>query len=93
MASVGRELLDVPFPDMVLKLALGIAEAQRLALIEMMLSHGAASALERLDAERATLAARQAVVQALLAERQNALLLYRVLGGGSLVPLPAPSPR
>lgn len=29
MASVGRELLDVPFPDMVLKLALGIAEAQR----------------------------------------------------------------
>ena len=69
------------------------AEAQRLALTEMLLSHGAASALERLDAERATLAARQAVVQALLAERQNALLLYRVLGGGALAPLPAPSPR
>jgi len=29
MASVGQELLDVPLPDMVLKLALGIAEAQR----------------------------------------------------------------
>ena len=29
MASVGQELLDVPFPEMVLKLALGIAEAQR----------------------------------------------------------------
>jgi hypothetical protein len=29
MASVGQELLDVPFPDMVLKLALGIAEAQK----------------------------------------------------------------
>lgn len=27
--SVGQELLDVPFPDMVLKLALGIAEAQK----------------------------------------------------------------
>ena len=29
MASVGPELLDVPLPDMVTKLALGIAEAQR----------------------------------------------------------------
>lgn len=29
MASVGQELLDVPLPDMVTKLALGIAEAQR----------------------------------------------------------------
>ena len=29
MASVGQELLDVPLPEMVLKLALGIAEAQR----------------------------------------------------------------
>jgi len=29
MASVGRELLDVPFPEMVTKLGLGIAEAQR----------------------------------------------------------------
>jgi hypothetical protein len=27
--SVGQELLDVPFPEMVLKLALGIADAQR----------------------------------------------------------------
>ena len=29
MASVGQELLAVPFPEMVLKLALGIAEGQR----------------------------------------------------------------
>ena len=29
MASVGQELLNVPFPEMVLKLALGIAEAQK----------------------------------------------------------------
>src|SRR3954462_14813031 len=29
MPSVGQELLDVPLPDMVTKLALGIADAQR----------------------------------------------------------------
>lgn len=29
MASVGQELLDVPLPEMVLKLSLGIAEAQK----------------------------------------------------------------
>jgi hypothetical protein len=29
MPSVGQELLDVPLPEMVMKLALGIAEAQR----------------------------------------------------------------
>lgn len=29
MATVGQELLDVPLPDMVVKLALGIAEAQK----------------------------------------------------------------
>ncbi len=29
MASVGQELLDVPLPEMVMKLGLGIAEAQR----------------------------------------------------------------
>ena len=29
MASVGQELLAVPLPEMVLKLALGIAEAQK----------------------------------------------------------------
>lgn len=29
MASVGQELLDVPLPEMVLKLGLGVAEAQR----------------------------------------------------------------
>ena len=62
------------------------AETRRLALAELLLKNGAASALERLDAERALLAARQAVVQLQLAERQNALLLYRVLGGGGLVP-------
>ena len=58
------------------------AETRRLALVERLLSAGAASLLDRLDAERSALAARQAVVQLELARRQNALLLYRVLGGG-----------
>jgi NodT family efflux transporter outer membrane factor (OMF) lipoprotein len=62
------------------------AETRRLALADLLLKNGAASALDRLDAERALLAARQAVVQLQLAERQNALLLYRVLGGGALAP-------
>ena len=59
------------------------AESRRLALAERLLAAGAASLLDRLDAERAALAARQAVIQLELAQRQNALLLYRVLGGGS----------
>jgi multidrug efflux system outer membrane protein len=58
------------------------ADAQRLALVEQLVARGVASALERLDAERAQLASRQAVLQLELAVRQNAVLLYRVLGGG-----------
>ena len=51
-----------------------------------------ANALERLDAERATLAARQAVVQLQLARLQNAVQLYRVLGGGTPAPLASAAP-
>ncbi|MEP7282079.1 MAG: efflux transporter outer membrane subunit [Rubrivivax sp.] len=58
------------------------AEARRLAVVEQVYAAGAASALDRLDAERSQAAARVAVVQLQLAQRQNALLLYRVLGGG-----------
>jgi NodT family efflux transporter outer membrane factor (OMF) lipoprotein len=61
------------------------AEARRLALAERLLAAGAASLLDRLDAERSALAARQAVIQLELAQRQNAVLLYRVLGGGRAV--------
>lgn len=60
------------------------ADARRLALVEQVVARGAASALERLDAERAALASRQAVLLLELAVRQNAVLLYRVLGGGSV---------
>ncbi len=61
------------------------AEERRLALAELLFQGGAASALDRLDAERAVLAARQAVVQLQAARLQNAVLLYRVLGGGAEV--------
>ncbi len=59
------------------------AEAQRLSLAERLLAGGVASQLDRLDAERALLVARQAVVQLKLAERLNAVLMYRVLGGAA----------
>jgi NodT family efflux transporter outer membrane factor (OMF) lipoprotein len=59
------------------------AETRRLALAELLLQGGAASLLDRLDAERSALTAQQAVVQLQLAKAQNAVLLYRVLGGGA----------
>ncbi len=59
------------------------AESRRLELVERLFAGGAASALDRLDAERSALAARQAVVQLELAQAQNAVQLYRVLGGGT----------
>ncbi len=62
------------------------AEARRLELVERLLAGGAASALDRLDAERSALAAQQAVVQLQLAQAQNAVQLYRVLGGGTAEP-------
>jgi len=68
------------------------AESRRLALVQRLLDAGAASALERLDAERSQLSSQLAVLQLELARRQNALLLYRVLGGGSALAEPMPDP-
>lgn len=59
------------------------AEDRRAELAGQLLRGGAASQLDLLDAQRAGLAARQAVVQLELARLQNAVLLYRVLGGGA----------
>lgn len=59
------------------------AEGRRAELAERLFQGGAASALDRLDAERSALAARQAVVQVQLARLQNAVALYRALGGGA----------
>ena len=59
------------------------AEERRAAVASRLLLGGSASQLDVLDAERARLAARQAVVQVQLARLQNDVLLYRVLGGGA----------
>lgn len=48
MPSVGQELLDVPLPDMVTKLALGVAEAQR-ALDENSVETAQALATTEID--------------------------------------------
>ena len=63
------------------------AEARRLELTELLFRGGAASALDRLDAERSALATRQAVVQLQLAQAQNAVQLYSALGGGAGAPV------
>lgn len=67
------------------------AEDRRAELAGQLLRGGAASQLDLLDAERARLAARQAVVQLELARLQNAVLLYRVLGGGAGEPHAQPA--
>lgn len=59
------------------------AETRRAELARLLFEGGAASALERLDAERAALAAQQALVQVQLAQLQNQVLLLQALGGGS----------
>lgn len=50
-------------------------------LTELRYQRGAASALERLDAQRNLLAAEQAVVQTRLAEQVNRVTLWKALGG------------
>jgi outer membrane protein TolC len=49
-------------------------------LTELRRSRGAASDLERLDAERNLLAAEQALVATRLAEQQNRIALFKALG-------------
>ncbi|HEY6134809.1 MAG TPA: efflux transporter outer membrane subunit [Rubrivivax sp.] len=63
--------------------ALAAAETRRLELSQLLYQGGVATLLDRLDAERAALAARQLLVQVQLARLQNQVLLYRVLGGGA----------
>jgi NodT family efflux transporter outer membrane factor (OMF) lipoprotein len=59
------------------------AETRRLQLAELLYQGGVANALERLDAERASLGAQQAVVQLQLAQQLNAVQLFSALGGGA----------
>lgn len=64
------------------------AETRRAALAQLLFEGGAASALDRLDAERAALAAQQAVVQLQRAQAQNEVLLLQALGGGAASVIP-----
>lgn len=58
------------------------AEATRLELVDLSFRNGAASSLDLLDAQRATFAAQQLALQVRLAQLQNQVQLYKVLGGG-----------
>jgi multidrug efflux system outer membrane protein len=58
------------------------AEEARNRLVELRWRNGAASSLERLDAQRSLFAAQQALVQQQAFAAQNLTALYRVLGGG-----------
>ena len=59
------------------------AEAQRLELVELRYRNGVSSSLELLDAQRASFAAQQALLQVRLAKALNGVSLYKVLGGGA----------
>lgn len=58
------------------------AEAVRLRLADLRYRNGVASYLDLLDAQRSLFAARQAVLLTRLAQLQNQVVLYKVLGGG-----------
>lgn len=62
------------------------AEQARQQLTQLRLTHGAASQLESLEAQRALFAAQQALVQTRLATLQNQIALYKALGGGAATP-------
>ncbi|MFY7865855.1 efflux transporter outer membrane subunit [Roseateles sp.] len=58
------------------------AEAERLKLVELRFANGASNSLELLDAQRASYAAQQALLQVRLGLLQNHVQLYKALGGG-----------
>ncbi len=58
-------------------------EQARSQLTQLRLTHGAASQLEWLDAQRSLYAAQLALVEVRLAARQNQIALYKSLGGGA----------
>jgi multidrug efflux system outer membrane protein len=78
-ALAGRATLQVQLRA---QSALLQAEQGRLDLTELRFRNGASSALEVLDAQRSLYAAQLARVQVQALVQQNAVALYRVLGGG-----------
>ncbi|GMV45895.1 MAG: membrane protein [Pseudomonadota bacterium] len=66
------------------------AETARQRLADLRWRNGVASHLELLDAQRSALAAELALVQAQAQAAQNAVVLYKVLGGGWRAAEPPP---
>ena len=58
------------------------AESTRLKLADLRYQNGITSYLDLLDAQRASFASQQAVVQTRLSELQSQVMLYKALGGG-----------
>jgi outer membrane protein TolC len=58
------------------------AEMARFKLSDLRYRNGVSSYLDLLDAQRSLFLAQQAVVQTRLAQLQNQVTLYKVLGGG-----------
>ena len=78
-ALAGRATLD---EQLRAQDAQAAAEATRLELVDLSYRNGAAPSLDLLDAQRASFAAQQAALQVRLAQLQNQVQLYKVLGGG-----------
>lgn len=62
--------------------AQAVAEGKRFSLSELRYKGGAASYLDLLDSQRSLYAVQQQVIQTQLAQLQNRVTFYRVLGGG-----------
>lgn len=78
-ALAGRATLGEQLRAQAAQLA---AEQTRMQLTDMRFKHGAASALDLMDAQRALFATQQATVQVQLQQVHNLVVLYKVLGGG-----------
>ncbi len=65
------------------------AESVRFKLSDLRYRNGVASYLDQLDAQRSLFLAQQQVVQTRLAQMQNQVTLYKVLGGGWSEPVAA----
>lgn len=63
------------------------AEEERAKLAELRYRNGIASSLDLLDAQRSLFAVQQLVAQTRLAQQQNQVALYKVLGGGWTPPV------
>jgi multidrug efflux system outer membrane protein len=68
------------------------AESERFKLSDLRYRNGVATYLDLLDAQRSLFAVQQQVVQTRLAQLQNQITVYKVLGGGWRTAGDAPAP-